>query len=444
MKKILSLMSLAMSAICLSAQTSTDAHILVEEGRIWEIASILLSNTPQEDKNGYYQDIHGKWGKGSVCSYTIEGDTIIGGTKYKQLRKGDAYLGALRQEGGKVYRIGDYDKHESLLFDFDLKEGEVMKTEQDGELQEIKIDKIDEVCINGIQRKRYFIGSAEEGVYPAFGYYDIWIEGIGGSYGPLDAIWWRCDGLNRNITISCKQSGIEIFKNECFYTNIESPTAISHPQQDYRPFVEEGKVWTLESKVQFSTDDFYVDTTKYEIKGDSLIGDVTYKKLLLDGKCRYLLREEGKRVYMFFYDEEFLLYDFGLGLGDVLEEKLHELGDYQVSRKFSVNASDKTLRCMELTGLAEANDVNYWIEGVGGLEGPVWPFYSTRDGAFLTLLSCEVNGEVLYQYGDFTTTGISHIAYPASSTLYDLQGRKIEAKPGKGIYIKDGKLIINK
>ena len=214
--------------------------------------------------------------------------------------------------------------------------------------------------------------------------------------------------------------------------------------QDYRPLVEEGKVWTLESKVQFSADGFYVDTTKCEIKGDSLIGDVTYKRLLLDGKCRYLLREEGKRVYMFNNDEEFLLYDFGLGLGDVMEEKLHELGDYQVSRIFSVNASDRPLKCMELTGLAEANDVNYWIEGVGGLEGPVWPFYSTRDGAFLTLLSCEVNGEVLYQYGDFTTTGISHIAYPASSILYDLQGRKIEAKPGKGIYIKDGKKYMMK
>ena len=36
-------------------------------------------------------------------------------------------------------------------------------------------------------------------------------------------------------------------------------------------------------------------------------------------------------------------------------------------------------------------------------------------------------------------TAISHIPSPASSTLYDLQGRKIEAKPGKGIYIKDGK-----
>ena len=41
-------------------------------------------------------------------------------------------------------------------------------------------------------------------------------------------------------------------------------------------------------------------------------------------------------------------------------------------------------------------------------------------------------------------TDISHIASPASSTLYDLQGRKIEAKPGKGIYIKDDKKYMMK
>ncbi len=39
-------------------------------------------------------------------------------------------------------------------------------------------------------------------------------------------------------------------------------------------------------------------------------------------------------------------------------------------------------------------------------------------------------------------TGISHLQQGIGnehSTLYDLQGRKIEAKPGKGIYVKDGK-----
>ncbi|MDO4197216.1 MAG: hypothetical protein Q4D33_13840, partial [Prevotellaceae bacterium] len=44
-------------------------------------------------------------------------------------------------------------------------------------------------------------------------------------------------------------------------------------------------------------------------------------------------------------------------------------------------------------------------------------------------------------------TAISHLQQGISnepSTLYDLQGRKIEAKPGKGLYIKDGKKYMMK
>ena len=67
-------------------------------------------------------------------------------------------------------------------------------------------------------------------------------------------------------------------------------------KDDYRPFVEEGKVWTYHYQ-GFNGREFNVGRV---IDGDTIIGGVTYKKIYdqVGGQYQYALREEGKKVYI--------------------------------------------------------------------------------------------------------------------------------------------------
>ena len=99
-------------------------------------------------------------------------------------------------------------------------------------------------------------------------------------------------------------------------------------QEVYHTFLEEGKVWTYLH---------YNDRTgkRYQftrvIDGDTVIGGLTYKKILdkVGGQYQYALREEGKKVYIVdgHYETESLLYDFNKDVGDYLFLKETGAGD---------------------------------------------------------------------------------------------------------------------
>ena len=78
-------------------------------------------------------------------------------------------------------------------------------------------------------------------------------------------------------------------------------------------------------------------------------------------------------------------------------------------------------------------------------------FYATRP--FLYVISEQSTGIIFFigQYvGDVSANVISGIATtnlqpnPAADILYDLQGRRLTAKPTKGIYIQNGKMVVVK
>lgn len=213
-KLVCFVISVYSSLLC--AQTTSLLSTLVEEGRTWEVASILY--TFNEPQNGY-QDIHGKWGKGSVDCYKICGDTIVGGKSYKKLLRNNAYYSCLRQEEGKVYQIESYEDTEILLFDFDMKEGDIMQGRN--EFDELKIKKVDTILVGQVYRKRYFIEDPDEHIHPMGGYYDIWIEGIGSSRGPIDGFWWNVDTSNGKILQTCSQDDKELFCRDYFFASAQ-------------------------------------------------------------------------------------------------------------------------------------------------------------------------------------------------------------------------------
>lgn len=92
--------------------------------------------------------------------------------------------------------------------------------------------------------------------------------------------------------------------------------------QDYRPLLDDYNEWKL------TTCYFGCISDPYWTDGDTLVDGQVHK--ILDGyhyiERKYLLREEGQKVYFTrvideVTTEQFLLYDFGLQVGDVFEMK---------------------------------------------------------------------------------------------------------------------------
>jgi hypothetical protein len=213
----------------------------------------------------------------------------------------------------------------------------------------------------------------------------------------------------------------------------------------YRPFVEEGKVWNIEKVSTWVgwPDYGVVRTEKCELKGDTVIVGVTYKKYYEEGVYRMAMREENKKVYVQYKssNQEVLLYDFGLKEGERFTSSHDE--EYVFTSEDYVEYDNKELRRMKLVNVNDSRDINYWIEGIGALAGPTTPFYyGMTGGEDTSIASCYVGDQCIYRRNE------NSIQLPASdaaksSALFDLSGRKLNTTPQKGIYIREGKKYIH-
>ncbi len=207
--------------------------------------------------------------------------------------------------------------------------------------------------------------------------------------------------------------------------------------QTYVPFVEEGKVWNMCLTWTDWTGNTRYATEKWEISGDTIIHSVKYKKYYEQGNYVCAFREENQQVYACKGEKEWMLYDFCKKEGDRIANAQAE---YEVTGNFSLN--NGLLQCWELTNLEDPLDKNYWVEGVGGLCGPLFPFYRNMDGGVrFAILSCLVQDKILYQSGDMPSC-ILHSrsdGQDMATSCYDLQGRKVTGKPSRGLYIIGGK-----
>ena len=195
-------------------------------------------------------------------------------------------------------------------------------------------------------------------------------------------------------------------------------------QYDYRPFVEDGKVWKVGrcdsgNPVQF-VEYFYFD-------GDTIIDGKTCKQMMCQ---RYvspeypdyaivmqypLLRyvgawyEEDKKVYVYnTTDKQFkLMYDFSVDDNATLQihGQSYVIGPKQPG---GIKGFKGVYRDVMMPWDEEQSIYNTtWLEGVGGIEGPEFNVYLGEEyhgGAFL--MSCTVGDEVIYlndEYEDGAT-----------------------------------------
>ena len=211
-----------------------------------------------------------------------------------------------------------------------------------------------------------------------------------------------------------------------------------HVLAEYVPFVVEGKTWDLMVKYQWLEGVEYI--RRCELKGDTTINGIIYKKYYEDGTYGGAVREMGKKIFIFNGSQEYLGYDFNLKKDDCI----------YINENCIVVVDDSIVSCgrkLKRLGLYRESDAlrqaNYWIEGVGSLGGPQLPIYAGLNGGVLiSLIRCYVGNQDIYHNKEVKVVSPLPTSPIGRGTdaVYDLQGRRLNARPQRGLYIQGGKM----
>ena len=235
-------------------------------------------------------------------------------------------------------------------------------------------------------------------------------------------------------------------------------------QNTFEPIVVEGRIWNVVSIHPAEQPDsglippgYYQDIKgrwgigfphTFMLKGDTIMDGATYKKLFLDDMFVSGLREEDGRVYERYWEDvpEQLIFDFYLQSGDIFKDEVDDMFQMEVKQVRDVDVDGKSRKCMDMWAHMEGMEivdglVDYWIEGIGCMNGPHFPFWWEAISSSSLLLSCYDGDECIYSTEDINqiiNIQSTITKYP-SDNLYDLQGRQLRHAPAKGVYIQDGK-----
>ena len=202
------------------------------------------------------------------------------------------------------------------------------------------------------------------------------------------------------------------------------------PQVAYRPFVEDGKIWKVGGKDSGNPVKY---VAYYYFDGDTVIGGKTCKQMMcqryFSPDCPNSMYydywaqlpslnkvgawyEEDKKVYVCREGTQGMemLYDFSLEANDTLI-----LNSYQPSyivgpkQTGGLKGFKGVYRDIMIRG--QDNYITTWLEGVGGIDGPLRNVYPENESDPQFLMSCSVGDEVIYlndEYQDGTATDASN------------------------------------
>ena len=192
-------------------------------------------------------------------------------------------------------------------------------------------------------------------------------------------------------------------------------------QDDYRPFIEDGKVWKVGSTVALS-DSIVKMVEYYYFDGDTIIDGKTCKQMMCQrfvspnhpdyaDIMRYPLSwyvgawyEEDKKVYKYNAASKqfWMAYDFSLNANDTLQFDPYSYISYVIGPKQTGGLEGFKGVYREIMWLVNGGPNYYcttWMEGVGSIDAPTVNIHYGKEGIAQYLMSCVVGDEVIY-YND--------------------------------------------
>ena len=221
-----------------------------------------------------------------------------------------------------------------------------------------------------------------------------------------------------------------------------------YAQEDYKPLLKEGRTWN------HTIANIYRQYSKsLTIQGDTLIDGNTWKKVYSGSQYEKALREDGLKVYELEKDKpagsQQLLFDFGLQVGERQYFTLYEddVRYLEVTGIDHINSEGRDYRILQLRQVIKHNDEtvytdnSYWIEGIGGECGILKPCqWVDVTGYTCQLESCYDNGNRIFNITSLYN-GMTMLVSDkqTDAVIYDLQGRRLQGRPAKGLYIENGR-----
>ena len=222
--------------------------------------------------------------------------------------------------------------------------------------------------------------------------------------------------------------------------------------EDYHPFVVEGKIWYCTETIVFSNS-YKLD---YMISGDTIINGYACKKLLkrrergrkdFNWYFECGLMEQGKRVFEVYKDRIITLYDFSMEVGDYIDYEEYRALVESIDTWVTPEGREYKMRIIKVVDLEwHSYFYNYWIGRIGTLSRPFRPFYEVfADGSFgVGVDRCIENGEILYDSGEANGVPSATVQDRQDAPCFNLQGRRLNGVPQRGMYIRDGRKYVVK
>ena len=238
-------------------------------------------------------------------------------------------------------------------------------------------------------------------------------------------------------------------------------------QEDHYPMISEGKTWEI-AHMGMNTNN--QEKTVLLLSGDTIISGISYIKChrVIGQATEYYraMREEDKKVFCVLRDsqEEHLLFDFGLQIGDSVYCEFGGTYDGGFITENTIDESQEDMvQLLKLTGIDtyvnkegmalkryhHGRVVEYsgrpatWVESIGSRNDfPLNAWYVEMVSSYSWWLTkCYDSDHVFYEV-DPSSIVNADFSHPSISTIFDLQGRRLNEQPAKGVYIQDGRKYV--
>jgi len=245
-----------------------------------------------------------------------------------------------------------------------------------------------------------------------------------------------------------------------------------YSQGTFESLLDEHLVWTMKCQSQALPDrDFSFWTEDVVLRNDTLIDGIPFKRAYLlsqpsadkvvltpkgyligqKGGMIFQKEEDGSRGSMYYpimdfsldVGEEFVLYENDPNDPEQLKWVLERFLVTAVSDTVIASSTDKRVRrCLWVRGLLSEQRDDCWVEGIGSLNDGIIGLRAYYYDTAGKLEQCMKAGEVLYSANSVVNIHTVERRELDGSTVYDLQGRRLNSEPRSGLYIRDGKKYV--